>query len=144
MAGDFETAPKRFPTTSWSLVALAAKEGPEAEREALEKLMVRYLPAMRAHLVSAKRMDPNEAADLLQDFVTTKVLERDLIAQADRQLGKFRTFSSRFSGSLLVQPVAKSCRSEAKGGLRRSFGRTCRMARDKWLPGRCLPCRVGT
>ena len=92
MAGDIEGRPRRFPTTSWSLVALAADEGPEAQREALEKLLVRYLPAMRAHLIFGKRMAPDAAADLLQDFVTTKVLERDLIAQADRQLGKFRTF----------------------------------------------------
>jgi DNA-directed RNA polymerase specialized sigma24 family protein len=92
MPGDIEGGPRRFPTTSWSLVALAADEGPDAQREALEELLVHYLPAMRAHLVYAKRMAPDDAADLLQDFVTTKVLERDLIAQADQRLGKFRTF----------------------------------------------------
>jgi DNA-directed RNA polymerase specialized sigma24 family protein len=92
MPGDFEAGPTRFPTTSWSLVALAADQGPEAQREALEKLLVRYLPAMRAHLLCSKRMDPDAAADLLQDFIANKVLERDLIAQADRRLGKFRTF----------------------------------------------------
>ena len=92
MKGDFEAGPRRFPTTSWSLVALAASDGPNAQREALEELLVRYLPAMRAHLVCSKGLAEDAAADLLQDFVTTKVLERDLFAQADRQLGKFRTF----------------------------------------------------
>ena len=92
MTGDLEGVPRRFPTTSWSLVALAASNGPNAQREALEELLVRYLPAMRAHLVCSKGMAADSAADLLQDFVATKVLERDLFAQADRQLGKFRTF----------------------------------------------------
>ena len=92
MTGNIEGVPRRFPTTSWSLVALAASEGPEAEQKALADLLIRYLPALQAHLVCSKRLEPDRAADLLQDFVADKVLERDLIAQADRQLGKFRTF----------------------------------------------------
>lgn len=92
MTVDFEGGPKRFPTTSWSLVALAATDGPQAERDALNRLLVRYLPALRAHLICSKRMTPDAADDLLQDFVAAKVLGRDLIAQADQQLGKFRTF----------------------------------------------------
>ena len=92
MLGEFEGGPKPFPATSWSLVALAAADGPESQRNALQTLLVRYLPALRAHLVCSKGMAADAADDLLQDFVAAKVLERDLITRADRDLGKFRTF----------------------------------------------------
>jgi len=82
----------RFPTTRWSLVDRAGRAGPAAEREALGQLLARYLPALRSHLVYSKRLQPADADDVLQDFVAGKVLERALIAKADQQLGKFRTF----------------------------------------------------
>ena len=82
----------RFPTTRWSLVDRAGREGSEAERQALGQLLTRYLPALRSHLIHSKRLQPADADDVLQDFVAGKVLERDLIAKANVQLGKFRTF----------------------------------------------------
>ncbi|MBC8874645.1 MAG: sigma-70 family RNA polymerase sigma factor [Planctomycetes bacterium] len=92
MPADWGDGPQRFPTTSWSLVALAGKEADQAAREALGQLLARYLPALRAHLVCSKRIAPDRADDVVQDFVAKKILERDLIARADRDLGKFRTF----------------------------------------------------
>jgi DNA-directed RNA polymerase specialized sigma24 family protein len=82
----------RFPTTHWSLVARVGHDAAEARREALGELLVRYLPALGAHLVHGKRLSPADADDLLQDFVATKIIERELIGRADAQLGKFRTF----------------------------------------------------
>ena len=92
MVADEYAGPQRFPTTSWSLVALAARSGEPNAREALGQLLECYLPALRAHLVYSKRLTPERADDLIQDFITGKVLERDLIARADRELGKFRTY----------------------------------------------------
>jgi len=82
---------QEFPSTRWSLVARAGQPDAEAKREALGQLLVRYLPALRAHLVYRKRLPPEKADDLVQEFVTNKILEKDLIARADQQLGKFRT-----------------------------------------------------
>lgn len=82
----------RFPATQWSLVARVGADDEGRRREALESLLARYLPAMRAHLVYRKGMRPENADDLLQEFVVGKILEKDLILQADRELGKFRTF----------------------------------------------------
>ncbi|NLF72215.1 MAG: hypothetical protein GX575_24540 [Candidatus Anammoximicrobium sp.] len=83
--------PNQFPTTRWSLVARAGDEELEARRQALGELVVAYLPALRAHLVYRKGLVP-EQDDVLQEFVAQKVLEKNLFAQADRALGKFRTF----------------------------------------------------
>jgi hypothetical protein len=54
----------RFPTTHWSLVARAGQDGGDARREALDQLLRRYLPALRAHLIFGRRMPPEDAASV--------------------------------------------------------------------------------
>jgi DNA-directed RNA polymerase specialized sigma24 family protein len=83
--------PGHFSTTRWSLVRRAGDEEASSHRASLEELLRRYLPALRAHLVAIKRLDPHEADDLVQGFAQSKVLEGGLIARADREKGKFRT-----------------------------------------------------
>ena len=82
----------RFPTTRWSLVDLVGRGDLEATRAALEELLACYLPAMQAHLIHGRGLKPDDSDDLIQEFVADKILEKDLIARADRNLGKFRTF----------------------------------------------------
>jgi len=91
MPGSAREQPERFPSTAWSLVARAGAEG-ECQREALGQLLARYLPALSAHLVYRRGLRPEEADDMVQEFITGKIVERDLIARADQELGKFRTF----------------------------------------------------
>lgn len=81
-----------FPPTQWSLVGRAGGPSVAEKRRSLEALLTRYLPALRAFLVYRKRLAPDQADDVLQGFVADKVVERDLIAGADRAKGKFRTF----------------------------------------------------
>lgn len=92
MAVSHGGAGEGFPATHWSLVARAADADADARREALGQLLGRYLPALRAHLVHRKGLPPEKADDLVQEFITSKILDKDLIARADRQLGKLRTF----------------------------------------------------
>jgi len=82
----------RFPTTHWSLVVRAGQDAAEAQREALEQLLRRYLPALHAHLVHTRRVAPDEADDLLQDFVASRIIEKGLLGRADQELGKFRSY----------------------------------------------------
>jgi len=91
MAASRQPGSDRFPATQWSLVGRAAQLDPAARRQALEELLPRYLSALKAHLVHYRRLPPERADDLLQEFVARKVLQKDLIASADRRLGKFRT-----------------------------------------------------
>jgi len=92
MAADCGGSGGRFPATQWTLVALAAQPDPVARREALGRLLARYLPALIAHLIHRKGLRPDKAEDLVQEFVASKILEKDLLARADRRLGKLRTF----------------------------------------------------
>jgi DNA-directed RNA polymerase specialized sigma24 family protein len=74
------------------LVARAGRGADAAHREALGELLKQYLPALHFHLVTAKGLTTDRADDVLRDFVAGKVLERELISSANRDLGKFRTF----------------------------------------------------
>ncbi|NUQ66210.1 MAG: hypothetical protein HUU20_27425 [Pirellulales bacterium] len=83
---------ERFPSTHWSIVAQARQRDTAVKRAAVEQLLQRSLPALRAHLVYGRRLHEDVADDLLQEFVAAKVLEKDLFGCADPQLGRFRTF----------------------------------------------------
>lgn len=111
----------RFPTTHWSLVARAGQDVTGAKRQALSELLTRYLPALRAHLVHGKRLSPEDADDLLQEFVAAKILEKELIGRADAQLGKFRTFLLTALDRFLIDHIREQNarkRSPADGALR--------------------------
>jgi RNA polymerase sigma-70 factor (ECF subfamily) len=58
----------------------------------LSELIRLYLPALRAHLAGPLRIDRHRADDLIQGFLADKVLEHNLIALANPNRGKFRTF----------------------------------------------------
>lgn len=92
MAPFGKEGPESFPQTQWSLVGRAGVSDQQGRRQALGQLLPMYLPAMRAHLLAHKGLSPEQADDVIQEFVARKILEKNLIGQADRQLGKFRTF----------------------------------------------------
>ncbi len=74
-----------FPTTHWSLVARAGGGDIKAQRNALVQLLTRYMPALRLHLVSRKRMDEHRAEDVLQGFLSSKIVEQGIIERARRK-----------------------------------------------------------
>jgi RNA polymerase sigma-70 factor (ECF subfamily) len=81
-----------FPTTHWSLVDAAGHGTGEAKREALAELLGNYTSAMRSFLRYNMRIHANEVDDLLQRFLADRVLERDLVARAEPERGRFRSF----------------------------------------------------
>ncbi|MGN6366953.1 MAG: RNA polymerase sigma factor [Phycisphaerae bacterium] len=81
-----------FPATHWSLVRRAGSPQSDTQREALATLLTRYLPALRSHLRFVRRIPPDRADDLLQSFISDKLLERQLLQHADEARGRFRTF----------------------------------------------------
>lgn len=87
-------------------------------RRVLGKLLERYIPAMRSYLVGHFRFDHDRASDLLQSFLADKILEEDIVRQADRTRGKFRNFLvralNRFTIDKLREETA-AMRSPAAG-----------------------------
>jgi len=83
---------RQFPTTHWSEVYSVREADQEKGRQALNRLLERYRPALLAHLRFKFRTSREEPEDLLQSFLAEKVVERDLVSQASHERGRFRTF----------------------------------------------------
>jgi len=87
-----ETYASTFPTTRWTLVELVQRSDGELRKSVLADLLRAYLPALRCHLVFVRRFDSHTADDLLQSFVTEKILAKGIIGHAIRSRGRFRNF----------------------------------------------------
>jgi DNA-directed RNA polymerase specialized sigma24 family protein len=107
-----------FPVTQWTLIAWAGADGP-MKRAAMAELLRRYLTPMKSHLVMRFRIPTEQAEDLLQGFLASQVLERNLIRRADRGKGKFRSF--------LLVALDRYARNQIRDGhaQKRSAARTC-------------------
>jgi DNA-directed RNA polymerase specialized sigma24 family protein len=92
MSGKTTEPPHAFPPTRWSLVGRAGNGSEVSRLSALDGLLGIYCPALRGHLIRNCRVPPSKADDLVQGFVADKVLKRNLLAEADRARGKFRSF----------------------------------------------------
>ncbi len=79
-----------FVTTHWSLVCSAADAGSAGQAEALETLCRAYWRPLYAYVRRTGR-PPDEARDLTQEFFG-RLVQRDLLARARAERGRFRTF----------------------------------------------------
>jgi hypothetical protein len=77
---------RTFPQTAWSLVERAGKREPDA----LNKLLVIYLPVIRSYLIHVRRLDAQKCDDVIQGFIERCLLRGSLLTRADRQKGRFR------------------------------------------------------
>jgi hypothetical protein len=106
-----------FPTTRWSLLARARDADPVQRRDALEQLLRSYWAPIRAYLLARRGVDDHLADDLAQAFIARQILECDLLADVDREKGRFRalllTALDRF-----VSNSFRDSRAEKRGGSR--------------------------
>src|SRR5678815_2750589 len=100
MASDEPAQNGTFPITRWSLIARATGPLDGVARAALDELVARYSPALRAHLVQARR-----------------VLEQNLLLKADPARGKFRTFLLTSLRNCLVDSVRAARAKGPHGGV---------------------------
>src|SRR5262245_19343080 len=86
----FGTPTGSFPTTCWSLILGAGdRAGPEP-REALATLCRAYWYPIYA-LIRRKGYGPDDAQDMTQAYFA-RLLEKGVLAAADRPKGRFRAF----------------------------------------------------
>jgi RNA polymerase sigma-70 factor (ECF subfamily) len=83
-------SPRHFPTTRWSRVILAGDPHTPLARDSLAELCDAYWYPLYAY-IRRRGSDPEQAADLTQDFFTL-LLEQGLLAKADPSRGRFRAF----------------------------------------------------
>src|SRR5438094_6997550 len=82
--------PHVFATTHWSVVLAAGQPASAAAAMALEELCCTYWYPLYA-FVRRKGHGPHDAQDLTQAFFA-RLLEKNYVAQVDRERGRFRTF----------------------------------------------------
>src|SRR5947208_4073503 len=82
--------PQWFATTHWSVVLSATDSSAPGAQEALEKLCCSYWYPLYA-FVRREGYSPEDAQDLTQAFFA-RFLEKNYLAQVDREKGKFRSF----------------------------------------------------
>lgn len=104
---------QRFATTRWSIVLAAGQGASRESRQALESLCETYwLPAYA--YVRRIAADVEEAQDLTQGFFA-HLLERDAIAKADPDRGRFRAFLLASLKNFIANERDKA-RAEKRGG----------------------------
>lgn len=81
----------RFQTTHWSQIGRARTNDADERRQIIDNLIRTYWKPVYCYL-RCKGYPNEKAKDLTQGFFHEIVLERDLIRQADRSRGRFRTF----------------------------------------------------
>src|SRR5438034_10916228 len=79
-----------FATTHWSVVLAAGQTNTPHSTEALAELCRTYWYPLYA-FVRRKGHSPHDAEDLTQAFFA-RLLEKNHVAQADRERGRFRTY----------------------------------------------------
>ena len=103
-----DTEPYRsFPETRWTLVSLAGKSQTVRSLTALNELLRQYCPALKTHLTRHLKVPPERADDLIQSFVTEKILVKDLLKRVHRGKGRFRSFLLKSFSNFLVSEIRK-------------------------------------
>lgn len=90
MTGNTAARPSLLTTTIWEDLSATQADDPDQRRAALDRVIGRYWKPVYAYL-RARGYDHEKAADLTQGFFTDVLLERNLIARADPQRGRFRS-----------------------------------------------------
>ncbi len=121
-----------FPSTHWSLIFSARAEDSLRRRESLDELLRLYLPALRAHLLYRRRIEPHRAEDLLQGFVARQVLQRELLAKADATRGRFRSFLLKSLQNYVFAELGKSAPKEVALDLHSPGGAACDVFELEW------------
>jgi RNA polymerase sigma factor (sigma-70 family) len=81
---------KLFSTTHWSVVLAAGQDVAADAQVAVERLCCTYWYPLYAY-IRRRRYDVEDAEDLTQSFFA-RLLEKNYLAQVDRQKGRFRSF----------------------------------------------------
>jgi hypothetical protein len=84
------------------LVVRARAGAADISGSSLSTWLAVYLPAIRRYLVSVKHLRTDQAEEVIQAFVTEKLLERGLLVHADRTRGKLRNLLVRALENFLI------------------------------------------
>ncbi len=102
-----------FPRTHWSIVVAAGQATDTKSREALSRLCETYWTPLYGY-VRRRGHGVDDAHDLTQEFFL-RLLERNLVARADKSKGRFRSFIFTVLKRFLADEWDKE-KSQKRGG----------------------------
>ena len=105
-----------FPSTHWSSVYRIGDGTSEGQKDALGQLLLRYAPALKSRLCLRWKMSVDLADDMLQEFITEKVIRDQLISHARDFRGKFRQFLVKVLDNLVVDHIRRAHRTIRSSG----------------------------
>lgn len=91
MPGSNESGPLRFPATRHSLIEALGATDPAVRTPAWDALIAVYWKPACMYLRVARRLEREDAEDLVQDFFS-RAFERDTLRTFDPAKARFRTF----------------------------------------------------
>lgn len=108
-----------FPTTRWSEVSRGANWDTREGQAALGSVFSRYRRPLMGYLQRRFGCSPEAAEDLLHGFAEKKLLEHHLLAVADPEKGRFRTFLLAALNSFVISRYRQdqAARRNPPGGL---------------------------
>jgi len=104
-----------FSTTHWSVVLTAGQRELPQANEALEKLCRAYWYPLYVY-VRRQGSSPEDAQDVTQEFFS-RLLEKNFLAQADRDRGRFRSFLLVSLKNFMINEWKRAGRLKRGGGL---------------------------
>lgn len=105
-----------FPTTRWSQLKLVDGQVNSVRREALDKILRTYIPALRSYLLLKKKIPAQYVDDLVQGFITQQIIEKDIIASASQDKGRFRNYIRTILNRYLISEYRRQTTAKRNQG----------------------------
>lgn len=118
-----------FATTQWSLVLQAGRGEGALAKASLERLCRAYWLPMYAY-VRRRARDAAEAQDLTQEFFA-RLLEKNLLAIATPERGRFRSFLLISLKHFLINEHDRAC-AQKRGGGRQLLALDWQAGEERW------------
>ncbi len=131
-ASEVDSGFSHFRTTAWSVVLGAQNaEGGRGDRASCLEYLCRNYWKPVYYYIRRRGLSHDDAIDITQEYFAT-FLEKDFVAIADRERGRFRTFVLVTANRFLSKQLARKARKESALSL--SFINQDGEGREAYLP----------
>lgn len=107
---------RAMPNTDWALIERAGDVPSAPQQSAMHAVLTQYYPALKAYVMSKWHVPGEGAEEYVQEFIATKVVGENLIAQAQQQRGRFRSFLRTTLDAFIVSLIRRETAKKRSPG----------------------------